>query len=86
MTQKSGAVIVVTAFSSHFLKEISRTQLLSAAKILIPQNKKKYSTFEKNDFLLPLGKAFVEKAIVKIREGADVKNLSRNDVEKVGTF
>ena len=35
---------------------------------------------------IPLGKAFVENDIIKIRKGADVKELSRNDVEKVGTF
>ena len=44
------------------------------------------STLEKNDFMIPLGKAFVENDIVKIRKGADVKDLSRNDVEKVGTY
>ena len=60
--------------------------MLSAAKHLMPQDKKKLSTLKKNDFLVPLGKVFVENAIVKIRKGADVKNLSCNDVEKVGTF
>ena len=59
----------MTAFAVHFLKEISRTQLLSAAKRLILNiDKKTLQAFDKNDFLIPLGKAFVEREIVKIKE------------------
>ena len=76
----------MAAFTAHFLKEISHTQLLSAAKRLMPEDKKRLATLEKNDFLVPLGKVFVEKGIVKIRKGADIKDLSRNAVDKVGTF
>ena len=75
---------MIAAFSAHFLKEITRTQLLSAAKRLIAQNKKKIHHFGKE--LVPLGKVFVQKGIVKIRKGANIKDLSRNDVDKVGTF
>ena len=64
LTQKSGTVIVMAAFTAHFLKEISRTQV---AKRLMPEDKKRFATLEKNDFLVPLGKVFVEKGIVKIR-------------------
>ena len=73
----------MAAFGAHFLKEITRTQLLSAAKRLMPQDKKKLNTLEKNDFLVPLGKVFVENGSKK---GANIENLSRNDVDKVGTF
>ena len=76
----------MTAFGAHFLKEISRTQLLSAAKRLLSHQKKTLNSLEKNEFLIPLGKALVEHSIIAIRKGALVKDLSRNDVEKVGTF
>ena len=86
LTEKSGGVIVMVAFGAHFLKEISRTQMLSAAKRLLPHQKKTLNSLEKNEFLIPLGKAFVEHSIIAIRKGALVKDLSCNDVEKVGTF
>lgn len=86
LTQKSGGAIVMEAFGAHFLKEISRTQLLSAAKRMLPREKKKYSGYEKSDFLVPLGQAFVESGIVKITKGAQVRDLSRSDVKKIGTF
>ena len=77
----------MAAFAVHFLKEISRIRLLSAAKRLIVNiDKKKFQAFDKNDFLIPLGKAFVEREIVKIKKGATMPDLSRGDVEKMGTF
>lgn len=75
----------MAAFGAHFLKEITRTQLLSAAKRLLPQQKKTLNGLEKNEFFIPLGKAFVDNNIVAVRKGALIKDLSRNDVE-VGTF
>ena len=48
LTQKSGGVIIMTAFAVHFLKEISRIQLLSAAKRLIVNiDKKTLQAFNK---------------------------------------
>ena len=75
----------MVAFGAHFLKEISRTQMLSAAKQLLPLQKKTLNSLEMNEFLIPLGKAFVENSIIAIRKGALVKDLSRDDVKKVGT-
>lgn len=86
LTEKSGGTIVMAAFGAHFLKEISTTQLLSAAKRLLNVDKKKLQLYEKTDFMVPLGRAFVEKNIVKIAKGARIANLSRGDVDKVGTF
>ena len=43
LSKKSGATIVMVAFGAHFIKEILRTQLLSAAKPLLSQDKKKSS-------------------------------------------
>ena len=76
----------MAVFGAHFLKEISRTQLLSAAKRLLPQQKKILNSLEKNEFCIPLGRTFEDNHIVQVRKGALVKDLSRNDVEKVGTF
>ena len=75
----------MAAFGAHFLKEITRTQLLSAAKRLLPQQKKTLIGLEKNELFIPLGKAFVDN-IIAIRKVAPVKDLSRNDEEKVETF
>ena len=47
------------------------SQLLSAAKQILPQQKKTLNDLEKNEFF------------VAIRKGALVKDLSHNDVEKV---
>ena len=49
LIQKSGTVIVMAAFGAHFLKKITRTELLSAAKRQMPQDKKTLNTLEKND-------------------------------------
>ena len=58
------------------------SQLLSAAKQILPQQKKTLDDLEKNEFFIPLGKALVDN-IVAIGKGALVKDLSCNDVEKV---
>ena len=58
------------------------SQLLSAAKQILPQQKKTLNDLEKNEFFITLGKALVDN-IVAIRKGALVKDLSHNDVEKV---
>ena len=46
-------------------------------------DKKTLQAFDKNDFLISLGKAFVKREMMK---GATIPDLSRGDVEKVGTF
>ena len=67
----------MTAFAVHFLKEISRTQLLSVAKRLIVNiDKKMLQAFDKNDFLILLGKGFCGE-IVKVMKGATIPDLSR---------
>ena len=77
----------MTAFAAHFLKYISRSQLLSAAKTLLSSgDRKQFHGAEKSHFLVPLGKAFVTKGIVKINKGACIESLSRNDVTKIGKF
>lgn len=84
---KSCEVVVVCAFGSHFLKEVSRSQLCAAAKTLLPKVER--STLhgtEKCNFIKPLAKIFLEKKIVSINKDARIENLTRKDVKKVGTF
>ena len=86
LTEKSGGTIIVAAFGAHLIKEISRTQLLSAARRLLTIEEKRLQTYEKNDFMVPLGREFLERNIVRItNKGASIANLSRGDVEN-GTF
>ena len=86
MSQKSATVIMLEAFGAHFIKEITRAQLMSATKSLIPQKKKKLQNAEKCDLYIPLGRAFVQNGIVHIKGGSNIEDLSRGDVSKVGTF
>ena len=60
LSQESGATIVMVAFSAHFIKEISRTVALSSKAVVTPRQKK-FSAYEKSDFFVPLGQAFVER-------------------------
>ena len=79
--------MVMTAFGAHFIKEVSRSQLCAAAKSILPPNQRKQLQHaEKSKFYIPLAKMFIFKNIVGIKKHSDVKNLCRNDVEKVGTF
>ena len=74
----------MTAFAAHFLKEVSRSQLQSAARSLLPDKERK--TLEKGEFMIPLGKAFLKNDIIHVKTGADMKSLSRSDVQKIGPF
>ena len=75
------------AFGVHFLKEISRSQLQSAAKSLLQRaSMKELKGGDKATFLRPLALAFIEKGIVKIKKKDKVGELVRDDVRKVGTF
>ena len=76
----------MTAFAVHFLKEVSRSQLQSAArKLLTKQEKIWLQPLEKSEFLLPLAKAFIKKKVVKIKKGANPQT-SRDDLIKISPF
>ena len=82
LSEKSARVIVMEAYGAHFLKEVSRSQLLSAAKSLLPiDQRRNLCGVEKTSLLLPLARAFIMNNIVKIKG-----NLTRVNVEKIGTF
>ena len=87
LSAKSAQVVVMTAFGAHFLKEVSRSQLTGAAKHLLPPIiKKTLVGGEKSAFIVPLAKAFLAENIVVVKKGANLSNLSREDVSKAGTF
>ena len=75
------------AFGACLIKEVSRSKLCAAAKAVMPKEESRaLRGVEKNKLLKPLAKVFLEKNIVTIEEGADIENLTRGTVTKVGTF
>ena len=72
------------AYGVHFFKEITRSQLLSAAKRLLPVRESSLCGAEKTSLLLPLARAYFTNNIVKIN--GNIGNLTRNNVKKIGTF
>lgn len=87
LSPQSGEAVVIVAFGAHFFKDVARTQLESAAKsLLTPAERKRLVKAEKSKFVLPLAKAFLERGIVKVDKGCKLSKLSRNNLQKVGTF
>ena len=87
----SAEAVLLTAFGAHFLKEISRSQLESAAKSLLPMTTiQRLKKGDKADFTIPLAEAFLKKGVVKLAEDTDanynLQNLARGDIKKVGPF
>ena len=81
----SAETVLLTAFGAHFFKEVSRSQLESAAKSLIPL--KTIQRGDKRDFIMPLAEAFLKRGVIKIQgSSCDLKNLARGDLKKVGPF
>ena len=74
------------AFGAHSFKEISRSQLASAAKFFIKNKKRDMGKAEKMQLVGPLASVFIDRGIVVIREGATITNLSRDDITKEKTF
>ena len=74
------------AFDAHSFKEISRSQLASAAKFFIRDKKRDMGKAEKVQLFGPLASVFLDRGIVVIREGATITNLSCNDISKEKTF
>ena len=87
MSELNARTIVMCAFGAHSYKEISRSQLASAAKYFSKgEEKKMMAKAEKQQLIVPLASIFIRENIVTIREGADLTNLSMDDVCKEGTF
>lgn len=60
---------MMTAFAVHYLKEVTRSQLLSAARNLLTKEKNRLQPLEKSEFMLPLAKVFIKKEIVEVKKG-----------------
>ena len=88
LSQKSAEVIVLTAFGLHLFKQLSRSQLESAGKTLrIPSDtRRSLSKGGKMEYLIPLAKGFLKNGIVKVRKGASLSSLTRDDITKMKTF
>ena len=84
---QSGKAVIQTVFGAHFLKEVSRAQLESAAKSLLPPHiQQQLRKADKGEYVIPLAKAFLRKGIIKLSANADFKSLTRENIKKVGTF
>ena len=88
LSMTSAEAVILTAFGSHFLKEVTRSQLESAAKSLLSpetvhQIKK---NGDKGDFIIPIAEALLKKGTIKIEGSSDIdlKNLAREELKKVG--
>ena len=75
------------AFGALSLKSISRTQLVSVGKFFLKGEQRKWVTkADKQQLVNVLAPHFVQSGEVVIKEGADISNLTSNDVVKEGTF
>ena len=84
---KSGEVVIMTVFGAHLIKEVSRRQLISAAKnLLSKEERKQLNGAEKSKFIKPLANQFIDRGIVRVRSGCSLSDLSMGDVEKIGNF
>jgi len=87
LSQQSTAVIVMTVYGAHNLKEITRGQLQSAAHHFSPTAQKKLVGKEdKKQLLLPLAKYLIDEGIIKIKDSACISELTCNDVTKEKLF
>ena len=73
------------AFGAHSF-EISRSQLVSAAKHHIHENKRNIVKLEKLQLVEPLAAVLIEKGIITIREGAASNSLRQSDIFKAKPF
>jgi len=77
-------VVVACAFGAFAIKEVSRTQLRGAAKLLLTKQLcAELRSAEKQKYIFPLAKAFIEKGIVVVEDGSNMSNLTRNNVKKI---
>ena len=86
---KSVEVIVSCGFKETFIKAVTRSQLISAARTLLPKDEaKELRTVDKQKLLVPwpLALAFLKKKIVGVKKGSKVNNLTQNCVKLIGNF
>ena len=87
LSQESAKVIVMCAFGAHTFKEVARSQLTSAAKFFLKgEGRKLIAKADKQQLVDLLAPVFIDKEVVVLHDGANKKNLCREDVSKEGTF
>lgn len=87
LSQESAKVVVMCAFGAHTFKEVARSQLTSAAKFFLKgEGRKLIAKADKQQLVDLLAPVFIDKEVVVLRDGANKKNLCREDVSKEGTF
>ena len=84
LTQKSAEVIVLKAFGAIKASDITRQQLMSAAKKLGFSKKK--TKDDKASLLMAVVAGLLDKHIIKVAEGVDGSNVLRKDVIRVCPF
>ena len=79
---------MLQAFGVHFLKEVTRQQLVRAISNHLPQNaeRKALLTAPKTSLLKPLALVLLAKKIIQINSGADVCDLTRDDIVVSGVL
>ena len=82
LSVKSAEVIVLQAFGVHFLKEVTRQQLVRAINNHFPQNaeRKALLAAPKTSLLKPLAQGLLAKKIIQINSGDDVCDLTRDGI------
>lgn len=83
LNTKSAGLIIAVAFNSISIKDITRSQLLSASKTL--KLNLKYS-LSKEDYVKPLAKCLIETGYINIKKGKSFQNLTRTDIIRVKPF
>jgi len=75
------------AYGALSIRSISRTQLASAGRLFLKGDERKWVTkADKQQLINALAPWFIQSGIVIVKDEADVKQLSSNDVIKEGTF
>ena len=87
LSQESAKVVEMCAFGAHTFKEVARSQLTSAAKFFLKgEGRKLIAKADKQQLVDLLALVFIDKEVVVLCDGANKKNLCREDVSKEGTF
>ena len=76
----------MAAFQQHGIKDVSRSQLFGAMRVLCSQEvKRKPRAADEASLLLPVAKAFISRGICAVSIGADMGKLV-SDVKKLELF
>ena len=77
----------MAAFQQHGIKDVSRSQLFGAMKVLCSQEvKRMHIAADKASLLLPVTKTFISRGICAVSIGADMGKLVLSDVKKLELF